>query len=276
MDIVIPAHPKDFDVLPHAVRGVRRHVRDRDRMIVISPEDPRLRGVTWVDEAAAGAGFPSLAEVRAALEGSGAEGARAGWVLQQLIKLGVGELVDDISKRYLVIDADVIFLRTVDFDGPRFPYSRATEHQQQYLDVCERLIGDRVGTHSFTAHHMVFDRSLAAELRDELEQRHDMAWWQAILAALDPAESNGFSEWNLYGHWVLARHPDDAEHRQLFWLDVRHIPTLLGRAALGMYHDFVAVHAYRREQRSDQARVFGARLARELQYAAYFGVRGAR
>jgi hypothetical protein len=267
MDVVIPAHPKDFDVLPHAVRGVMRHVRNRGRVFVVGPEDPGLRGVTWIDEDACPAGFPSVDDVRAALTQGGGDGTRAGWVYQQLLKLGVDELVEGLTQKYLVIDSDVIFLRTVDFGGIRFPYSIATEYQQQYLDVCERLIGEPVGTHSFTAHHMAFDRELASELRAELERRHGQPWWRAILASLDPAEASAFSEWNLYGHWVLARHRDDASHRQLFWLDVRNVPTAVGRATLGMYHDFVAAHSYRREQRTDQARVFSARLARELQHS---------
>jgi hypothetical protein len=268
MDAVIPAHPKDFDTLPHALRGVRRHVNGLGRVFVVSSEDPGIRGVTWIDEAAL---TPSVADVRTALVQSGADAARAGWVYQQLLKLGAGRLIDDLTQRYLVIDADVIFLRAVDFGGVRFPYSIATEYQQQYLDACERLIGERVGTHSFTAHHMVFDREFARELHDELEARHGLPWWQAILGALDPAQASAFSEWNLYGHWVLARHRDDAEHRQLVWLDVRNIPTLLGRATLGMYNDFVAAHAYRRERRRDQARVFSARLFRELQHSIWSG-----
>jgi hypothetical protein len=267
MDVVIPAHPKDFDVLAHAARGVMRHVRDLGRVFVVSPEDPGVHGVTWVDEGALPSGFPALADVHAALSESGADPSRAGWVYQQLLKLGAGELVEGISQKYLVVDSDVIFLRTIDFGAARFPYSVATEYQQQYLDVCERLIGEPVGSHSFTSHYMVFDREFAAELRAELEQRHGQPWWRAIVASLDPAEASAFSEWNLYGHWVLARHPDDAAHRQLVWLDIRNVPTLLGRATLGMYHDFVAAHAYRREQRRDQARVFIARLARELQHS---------
>jgi hypothetical protein len=271
MDVVIPAHPKDFDTLPHAVRGVGRHVNGLGRVFVVSSEDPGTRGTTWVDEGGLGPRVPALSDVRSALVDSGADPARAGWVYQQLLKLGVGDAVEGVTRQHLVIDADVIFLRAVDFGAVRFPYSIATEYQQQYLDVCERLIGEPVGTHSFTAHHMVFDTEFTRELHDELEARHGRPWWQAILAALDPAHPSAFSEWNLYGHWVLARHRDDAAHRQLVWLDVRNIPTLVGRATLGMYNDFVAAHAYRREQRRDQARVFSARLIRELQHSVWRG-----
>lgn len=50
----------------------------------------------------------------------------------------------------------------------------------------------------------------------------DEWYWACVDAA--GADESGFSEWNLYGHWVLSHHETHAVHRQLFWRDVTRHP----------------------------------------------------
>lgn len=212
-DIVVPAHPKDFGVLRHALSGVLRHVPGVERVFVVGPERPPFRDarVRWLDEGRL-AGAPTLADVRAALarlHGVHAATSRGPWLYQQLLKLASGSAIDGLSERYLVMDADVIFLRDTDLvatvGNRRFPYSLATERHAPYLDACRRLLGATAGPQSFVAHHMVFDREFVRVMLDEISDRCEGLWWEAILAAADPAEPSSFSEWNLYGHWVLLR-----------------------------------------------------------------------
>lgn len=53
----------------------------------------------------------------------------------------------------------------------------------------------------------------------------------------------------------------------MLWRDVRTIPTLVGRATLGMHYDFVAAHAYGLVPRRTRAAELAVRLREELRSA---------
>ena len=255
LDVVIPAHEKDFGVLRYAVRSVLRHVDSVGRVIVVAArpfEFPSDR-VVWVAEPTR-PGFPSLVDVRERLGGEASSAfARAGWLYQQLLKLGAGDYLDGLSSPYLVVDADVVFLRPVSFAlpaGRRFVYSFAYEYHEPYRVAYERLFGQAPGTgQSLTAHHMLYDNGLLAEMRAEIEHRQSRPWHEAYVDAADPREASAISEMDIYGWWTLERYPGLAERRQLAWRDVRVIPHVLGRAVYAADFDFVAAHLWHRENR---------------------------
>ena len=171
VDLVIPAHRKDFPVLGHALRAALRHLTPIGNVYVVSADrfdwpDDR---VAWVPEPAPPQ-LPRLADVRAWWAAENAPtAARAPWVYQQLLKLGADHYIEDLSSSYLVIDSDVVFLRPTSFDPDRlgpFPYSRAFEYHPPYRDAYERLFGAPPTTgFSLTAHHLLYDRALLVQLR---------------------------------------------------------------------------------------------------------------
>jgi hypothetical protein len=270
VDVVIPAHEKDFPVLRMAVRAALRHVAPVRHLYVVSArpfESPDDR-VRWLPEPELPR-LPSLLEVRERWAADNpATANRAAWVYQQLLKLGAGSYIDDLAPSYLVIDADVIFLRPVSFDPDalgRFPFSRAIEDHPAYREAWRRLLGTPPSTgFSLVAHHMLFDRRLMAELHAEIEQRHDEPWYWAYIDAVDKHEESSISEWGTYGWWVLERHPELAALRQLSWRDVRVAPGILGRAALAPDYDFVAAHAWYRHTRVERYRSAPLRVAAEI------------
>lgn len=270
VDVVIPAHEKDFPVLRLAVRGVLRHVTPVRHVHVVSTERFDWPGdrVRWVDERSI-ATLPSLAEVRSRwVEEQPETASRAPWVFQQLLKLGAPGYIDDLTASYLVIDSDVVFLRPVSFDPAllgRFPYSRAFEYHEPYREAFERLVGSPPPTGaSLTAHHMLYDRKLLTELQRELEERHSKPWHEAFVDAVDKREPSSISEMDIYGWWVLTRHPELASLRQLLWRDVRVVPRALGRAIWSIDYDFVAAHAYARQARLPRLATIARRAAAEL------------
>lgn len=270
VDVVIPAHEKDFPLLRMAVRAVLRHLSTVRRVHVVSaqPFDSGSDRVRWIPEPALPQ-LPTLPDVRARWAEENQEtAARAPWVYQQLLKLGAGSYIDDLSSSYLVVDADVIFLRPVSFDPDlvgRFPFSRAFEHHPPYRDAYARLLGARPGTgFSLTAHHMLYDRVLMSELHSELEQRHGVPWYWAYVDGVDKSEVSSISEMDIYGWWVLGRHPELGKVRQLHWRDVRVPPGILGRATLAPDFDFVAAHAWYRQSRLERYRSAPLRVAAEI------------
>lgn len=254
IDIVIPAHEKDFAVLRHAVRGVLRYVRPIGRIYVVANQRFEWHGgpVEWVPEPS-GSGLPSLEEVRARWSTRRPDASRAAWIYQQLLKLGAGAYIDGLSPSYLVIDSDVVFLRKVSFapeGGTRFPYSCAFEYHEPYRDAYRRLLGKAPSIgHSLTAHHMLYDRALLSELMAEIEQRHGKSWPDAYMDAVDDDQDSSISEMDIYGWWVLDRHPELAARRQLIWRDTAVIPGMFGRAMHARDFDFVAAHAWMRKPR---------------------------
>jgi Family of unknown function (DUF6492) len=268
VDVVIPAHQKDFPALRSTVMGLIRHVPLR-RVVVVASRRFRWADdrVTWCPEPPESVLPSPQALAQRSLSPGQDLTARAGWIYQQLLKLGARQYVDGLSGTYLAVDADVIFLRPTSFAlpaGKRFLYSLGFEHYPAYRPPYERLFlrPPRV-EHSMVAHHMMFDGGLLAEMFDEIEGTHQIPWYEAYLDAVDRDEPSPISEWNLYGWWVLDRHPDVAAHRQLQWQDVKVLPGALGRSIWAADFDFVAAHAWARESRVRRAFGFGARLAGE-------------
>jgi hypothetical protein len=269
VDIVIPAHEKDFGVLRHAVRGVLRHVRPVGHVYVVS-ERPFtwLQGpVSWVPESAA-VGVPSLEQVQARWSSAGSDVSRAAWLYQQLLKLAAPSYIEGLSPSYLHIDADVIFLRGVSFAAAapiRMLYSHAFEYHESYRESYGRLFGEAPAVgFSLTGHHMLYNQDLLFELKTDIEQRNRKPWHDAYLDAVDYQEDSSISEMDVYGWWVLARHPELARHRQLVWRDTHVVPGPLGRAMLARDCHFVAAHAWMRQRRVPRAAAAALQLAREL------------
>jgi hypothetical protein len=111
---------------------------------------------------------------------------------------------------------------------------------------------------------MLYDRAFLSEMFDEIEQRHGKPWYWAYMDAADKSEESSISEMDVYGPWVVARHPRDARRRQLHWRDVRVVPGPLGRAMYAPDYDFVAAHAWYRQQRVERHGTYPLRVAAEL------------
>jgi hypothetical protein len=269
VDVVIPAHAKDFPVLRLSVRSVLRNLEPLGRVYVVAAEPPPTKDprVVWVPESSA-TSLPTSARLRERWTRPGSTAAsRAGWTYQQILKLGVPEYIPDISAAYLLVDADVIWLRPwrimVD-DRIRFPYTHASEYHPPYRDAYFRLFGVQPqAPFSLTAHQMVYDQALLAEMKRAIEARHGVAWWEAYVTAADPLEPSSISELDIYGLWVLDNHPDAASHRPLSYLNVPIVPGPVGRAAYARDFNFVAAHAWMRTPRWVRAAQIGGWLARD-------------
>jgi Family of unknown function (DUF6492) len=271
VDVVIPAHPKDFPLLRHCVRGVLRNIVPLRQVIIVSSDRYTARDhrVKWVPEPESGqGGLPSLREIESDWASRSFEATpRAAWIYQQLLKLGAGTYIESLSNRYLVVDADVIFLRRVSFaeEEGRFPYSRAKEYNPPYHDAYRRLTGEEPASReSFVAHHMLFEGELLSEFFSSIEEVSGEPWYWAYVHAADPSQYSAISEYETYGLWMLSHHREMMRYRQLAWRDASIAPTALGRAHLGLDYDFVAVHAYMRAPRRRRVRDLGLRLAREI------------
>ncbi len=62
---------------------------------------------------------------------------------------------------------------------------------------------------SFVAHHMLVNKLHLAALKNEIELKNKNIWFEAILASLNKKHVSMFSEYELYGHYLLSNYPDE-------------------------------------------------------------------
>lgn len=254
-DVVIPCHHKDFPVLTHCIESVKKFLVGHNRIFIISAIDNKdfleSLGCVFVDEASIPLYRDSLQEMWNEANPSLAH--RTNWIYQQMLKLGAPLLIPNLSHNFLCLDSDVVFVRKVDAfsDLPAldlFPFSIAKEYHKPYLETYERLMLEKPkASFSFISHHMMFNKDRLTKLVVDIMIKHGgLDWPIAIIQALDLNQGSTFSEWDLYGNWMMSNYRSKMFHRQMNWLDISRIPTNEEKQQLGLTYDFVAIHAWMR------------------------------
>lgn len=209
IDVVIPVLQKDLGILPLCLEGIRECVRNKIKSIyIISPDDERTKdfcvahGLIFIDEAQ----VLNFKKTDLNLMVCDNTIDRSGWLFQQLIKLSgcVGT-----CDNYLCIDADHILIRPHVFvvaDG-RPVFYKSAEYHKPYLDNITRLTGiDHFSYLSYVVHKMCFNREKIAKLHEMFERNaNGKQWWQVVLESYDRRQKSGFSEFQLYAHFVESK-----------------------------------------------------------------------
>jgi hypothetical protein len=197
--VVIPAVEKDADVLEQCLCSVQQFIQNTIAAIwVVAPESTRIRALASKVNAIFVPEDQLLPLPAAALK-------TRGWVLQQLIKLNACHHVETTD--YLVLDADTIFLRPQNFFCNGLSVLRySDQYELLYNRSLEMIFGNpRRFPVSFVTHHMLFNVTEMKGLLHLIEQRFGRPWWQAILHEVDKGHPVSFSEYELYGHFVLSQ-----------------------------------------------------------------------
>jgi Family of unknown function (DUF6492) len=239
VDVLIPVHEKDRELLPACVDSVRRFVHDAGNIYILSEwhPAPEVTGVGWLPDQNQA---PSLAAVEQMLPT--ADGC-ARWYRQQLLKLTASMPGD----RWLQVDADIVFQRPVRFaddEGRALfsPYCVPHWHEPYFAHARRLVPGIQfAGAQSLIAHHALYERDILDSLIKEVEEHHQKPFWEAYLACVDPAfvTKSGAAENELYCHYALWRFPDRCRVRQLQFEELQRLET---RPDL----DFVSLQSYNR------------------------------
>lgn len=250
IDFVIPAHSKDFESLALAVAGLRANMSCLGRIFIVADTDPRIDGAIFVNRGL-GSGYAeqvSIERVEQVWQEKNPELAwRAGWIYQQLVKLLTSRVIADLSEAYVIMDADVIFIRDVVFDPDRFFYSWAIEYHLPYLEPTKQLLGiEQTIGFSTTAHHMICTRSKMEEMLSSIEARFGCSFVEAVLSVINYHQISNLNEQDLWANFMLTQHPDLCHHRQLKWVDLDFIPDAAYLAQNTQNLDFVACHEWMR------------------------------
>jgi hypothetical protein len=226
IEVIMCCLPRDLPIARLAVDGVRRYVSSGKISLATNPtafaECRRVLGndVELLDEREISGGMTLEQLQELHIDGFPS---RAGWYLQQMVKLGYA-LIGSPSEYYLIWDCDTVPLRRLNlFEADSRPlYTMADERHSPYFDTYERLFGykpDYIG--SFISQHMVVNKAIAREMFAELEARYpkERSWSWAIMNNLASVKSLSlFSEYETYGYYAATRYPEKVIFRRLPWI----------------------------------------------------------
>lgn len=254
LDVVIPCVEKDLEILDKCLEGIVKYCKNVRNIYIVSSK-PYTDMVEWFDEAR----FPfSKHDVAVALTKSESAAAeylankknRCGWYYQQLLKLYAPFVIPGISSNVLVVDADVIFLKPVAFQGPTGAplFNVMFEYHREYFDHIRRFLPGltRVLPHySGISHHMLFQRPILQELFQTVEALHGEELWRAFCKHVAPDQIwlAGASEYEIYFNYVLTKFSE----AKVRLLNVQHIALMKEITRCRSEGcDYVACHSYDR------------------------------
>jgi hypothetical protein len=207
----IPFHPKDRRYLPYCIDSIRRHVRPQVARIVVmagplpSTLERQLHrlDVSLLSEAQVwrDSGLEHWPSFRTA------SGDSSGWMLQQFLKWEARRYTD--ADRYLVVDADTIFVRRTELmEQTRGVLFERPGCHQPYLETYERLLGERPSRDcSFITHFQLLDRVILESLLQTIRSRSGQgSWFEAVRTGCESAGPQGFSEYETYGHFATEHY----------------------------------------------------------------------
>lgn len=247
-DIVIPCHPKDKDSLILTLNSLK-NLEDFRKVYIITPSDIDLDldlEITQIHDNKFDHLFTISQIKKRWLEINPSLAYRSSWIYQQLLKIFCHEIIYDICDNYLVIDSDTIVTRPIFFDLSKFQYCIASENHYPYKEIFTKITNQKSKDFSFVYHHMMFNKKYLQELVNYVEKLHDKSFFNTLLDNLNYFESSCFSEWDLYGNWMMNNHPEVCQHRQLKAKNIPFIPNDEHLAFFSKYLDLVSSHAWLR------------------------------
>ena len=154
---------------------------------------------------------------------------RISWYYQQLLKLYIFKINYNIKDFILVLDADIIFLKSF------YPYKNKKPilyyvntniynpyiHSLIYLLPNAKIIKNK----SSICHHMLFEKKILNNLLDEIEKKFKKPAWKSILdSVILYVKSFGykislFSEYELYANYVKNYYKNNYNFKNISFLD---------------------------------------------------------
>lgn len=211
IDVIIPLIEKDLEILPYTIDGIRKNLKHPiGRIIVVAPDSKKIKtkcvekGCEFILEDT----VLQITKDDIDYTVNGCD--RSGWLFQQFIKYSADSLIS--QEHYLVLDADTVLISPQVFEvNGKTIFLHSDEHHQPYFDIFENLLGvPTTSDLSFVSHCMLFQKTKISELKNMLENRHNIgAWYEVILRNIDKSDSSAFSEYELYGHWMLNNYKNE-------------------------------------------------------------------
>lgn len=131
---------------------------------------------------------------------------RQGWIIQQIVKLSLPEIVTEGA--IAILDSDIVFIRPFDnsdleIEGDKRilvrdePKTESGKHRK-YMEKARRLLGLPLGStgHHYMAYPAIWYTDWVRELRRYIESTYGKSWQRVLY------EANSISEYQLYGVFI--------------------------------------------------------------------------
>jgi hypothetical protein len=214
-DVIILVGPNDYNFFNIAVIHARQNIIGIHNLYLISQNaEISMDGCISIDEGI----FPFTKNTVDTILGSTV---RAGWYLQQLIKLYAGIVIPDITPDYLVIDADTVFLKPTTFFEGNIPlYNTGTQINDAYFQHMYAMHPslDYIAECSGICHHMIFQCHILRHIMELIEIYHNKPFYQIFLECISPLNVfAGASEYEIYFNFLHIYYEGHFKIRSLIW-----------------------------------------------------------
>ena len=138
-DIVIPLGPNEKKNIHKQIEYTKKNVIGYRNIYIVTNnfDNIQIDGCQIIDESIFPFKMTDIADYFAQYNG---KNNRNGWYLQQLIKLYASFVIEGILDTYLVIDADVFFLKPIEFcKNSHFIFTTGNEEHKPYFKHMEKL-----------------------------------------------------------------------------------------------------------------------------------------
>lgn len=209
VDTVIITTSKDYELLERHLESLKENLRqDINKIYLVSLPQKEImdfcasHNVTFIDERwVLGYGKESITYTV-----NGAD--RSGWIFQQLLKLSSDKFVE--MENYIIVDSDTILINKSSFlEKGKFIFFENEEWHEPYFRAFKKMFGYSTKNGlSFTSHMMIFNIKNLKLMKNELENKHGMAWDKVYLSNIDEKEMSCISDYDTYANWVLCNFPE--------------------------------------------------------------------
>jgi len=219
MDYVLVAERSLKEIVPVTLASLRRHGRARSVGLIVPRRDLQLFAVLGdelvnvIPESAVLPDWPlSAVADRLSLP------FRAGWYLQQFLKLTYGEHAG--LSTYVIWDADTVMLRDMKFtDNGTARLNLSKEHHEPYFSTYRKVTGrDTVLKKSAISQYLVVETEIVRQLaRVICEQTRCDDWIEGVLRSLPGNDASEFSEYETYANFLAREWPDRVSYADGAW-----------------------------------------------------------
>lgn len=248
MDIIIPLAQKDTEILPFCIQSIHDYVRHPiNKMFIVSTRTPELirycksNNIILLDENSV---LPiKRKSIHFICDGKD----RSGWLFQQLIKLN-GDSISTLDN-YFFLDSDTVYIRPQVFEyNDKTIFDISDEYHFSYFKTYKKLFGNGVFLPaSFTCHNMMINCLILKEMRNKIEERCHMNWYDAIYHNINKKEISPISEQETYGSYMFQHHRDQMILRYWYNLNVKRAEIKDINALKRLLHPFyksISFHSY--------------------------------
>lgn len=246
-DIVIPVHSKDLERLSYQINYTKKNIIGYNNIYIVSNNtDNIIKDCILINEDV----FPF--NIKLIIEKYNINPKRAGWYLQQLIKLYAVFFIPNILENYLVIDSDTFFMKPITFmENNKLLFNIGTEYHIPYFTHMNKLHKSLYRNYkdkSGICHHMIFNKNTLIMLINLICNSDDFnnnitKFYDIFLKNIIQSEKSGASEYEIYFNYMIKYHPDKIKIRKLNWINYKKNMTQNYFKSKHNY-DYISYHQY--------------------------------